>query len=413
MVTDIPNHHRKRKLFHTFSLMKIRIPRRASLASFAALQILSFGGSALAKTPQILETKIISQEPGAYCAWPTVGRRRSGELWAVYSGGREYHLCPFGRVHAMVSRDNGRSWSWPRVLLDTALDDRDAGFLETSKGTLLVTTVPARSYEAVLRTGMAHVEYTGGRWTDAPLSAEQRTRWEAAFRPVRDAGLKPGQVLLRSTDGGATWSAPIDTLVNAPHGPIQLRDGRLLYVGKQWWISSPKLSACESSDDGQTWQLLSDLPTRAGDDLPQYCEPHAVETEDGKILVQWRYPRVGLLQSVSTDGGRTWSPPEPLFYGFPPHLLRLRDGRLLTTYGHRRAPFGNQARVSSDNGTTWGEPFLLTGADTQVDLGYPSTVELDDATLLTTYYEWLPQTRRAAIHQIIWKLPGRETAGEK
>ena len=31
-------------------------------------------------------------------------------------------------------------------------------------------------------------------------------------------------------------------------------------------------------------------------------------------------------------------------WGLPSHLLRLRDGRLLMTYGYRRAPFGNQAR---------------------------------------------------------------------
>lgn len=91
----------------------------------------------------------------------------------------------------------------------------------------------------------------------------------------------------------------------------------------------------------------------------------------------------------------------------------MRDGRLLTTYGHRRAPFGNQARVSSDNGATWGEPLVLTGADIQVDLGYPSTVELDDGTLLSACYEWQPQTRHAAIRQITWKLPQQNAASKK
>ena len=31
------------------------------------------------------------------------------------------------------------------------------------------------------------------------------------------------------------------------------------------------------------------------------------------------------------------------------------------TYGHRRAPLGNQARVSSDEGRTWSEPMILSG----------------------------------------------------
>ena len=36
-----------------------------------------------------------------------------------------------------------------------------------------------------------------------------------------------------------------------------------------------------------------------------------------------------MLQTESKDGGRTWSPLRALnFVGYPPHLLRLRDGRL-------------------------------------------------------------------------------------
>ena len=34
----------------------------------------------------------------------------------------------------------------------------------------------------------------------------------------------------RSYDGGVTWDDPVPTLSSAPHGPIVLRDGRLLYV---------------------------------------------------------------------------------------------------------------------------------------------------------------------------------------
>lgn len=40
----------------------------------------------------------------------------------------------------MISQDEGRNWSWPRVLFDSAIDDRDAGILATARGTLLVTS---------------------------------------------------------------------------------------------------------------------------------------------------------------------------------------------------------------------------------------------------------------------------------
>ena len=48
------------------------------------------------------------------------------------------------------------------------------------------------------------------------------------------------------------------------------------------------------------------------------------------------------------------------------------------TYGHRRAPFGNQARISDDSGQNWSEAMILLGDASSGDLGYPSTEELDD-----------------------------------
>src|SRR5262249_54054067 len=73
---------------------------------------------------------VISKQPPLYHGWPTLARRRGGQLVLVCSGGRESHVCPFGRVEMMTSED-GRTWTWPRVLLDSATDDRDAGVVET------------------------------------------------------------------------------------------------------------------------------------------------------------------------------------------------------------------------------------------------------------------------------------------
>ncbi len=86
----------------------------------------------LAEPATILETKVISRQPEFYHGWPTVARRANGELWLTWSGGRDAHVCPFGLVHSMTSRDDGKTWTWPRVLLDTATDDRDSGVLETA-----------------------------------------------------------------------------------------------------------------------------------------------------------------------------------------------------------------------------------------------------------------------------------------
>ena len=371
----------------------------AATAAFAILP--SRKGRAAAPPAVILETKVISQDSRFYNGWPTVCRRASGQLVVTCSGGREGHVCPFGRVEMMTSDDDGKSWSYPRVLLDGAIDDRDSGVLETAKGTLLVTTFTSIAYEDSLAKAN----------TDKKWPAEQLTRWNAvnARMPAEARKKELGVWMIRSTDGGVTWSERYDSLVNSPHGPIQLSDRRLLYAGKDLWRPGERVGVCESTDDGQSWRWLADIAPAEGHSHTEYHELHAVETGDGRMLVQIRnhnktYERE-TLQCESTDGGKTWTKPASIgVWGLPSHLLKLRDGRLLMSYGHRRAPLGNQARVSTDQGRTWSEPIILSGDGITGDLGYPSTVELSDSTLLTVWYERMKDSPNAVLRQARWRL---------
>jgi hypothetical protein len=355
---------------------------------------------------RILETKIISLRPTNYHGWPTLGRRRLGQVVVVCSGGREEHVCPFGRVEMMVSNDMGKTWGWPQVLLDSAIDDRDAGVIETARGTLLVTTFTSLAYERPLQEAEKRKPGTAGAWP-----AERLERWQLAHRRLdaaqRQAQL--GQWMIRSTDGGVTWSARYPSVVNSPHGPIQLADGRLLYAGKELWTGQRRVGVCESTDDGLSWRWLADIPVRAGDTAANYHELHAVETTDGRLVVHIRNHNKAnqneTLQSESSDGGKTWSVPRSIgVWGLPSHLLRLRNGNLLMSYGYRREPFGNQARLSADQGRTWSEPLVLSSDGYSRDLGYPSTVELEDGTLLTVWYELKKDSPRAVLRQARWQI---------
>ncbi|HOC55030.1 MAG TPA: sialidase family protein [Verrucomicrobiota bacterium] len=357
---------------------------------------------------EVIDTRVISRQPQSYHGWPTVARRRNGQLLLVCSGGREGHVCPFGRVELMVSSDEGRNWGWPQVLLDGATDDRDAGVLETARGSILVTTFTSLAYEQTLEKARARKTGEAGGWAPERLDA-----WQAAHNRLtaeqRRAEL--GQWMIRSTDGGVTWSARYPTIVNSPHGPAQLADGRLLYAGVELWTGKRRVGVCESRDDGQTWRWLAEIPARPGDDPKQYHELHAVETGDKRILVQIRNHNSAnegeTLQTESTDGGKTWSVPRAIgVWGLPSFLLRLRDGQLLMTYGHRRAPLGNQARVSPDHGRTWSEPVIISGDGVSGDLGYPSTVELEDKSLLSVWYEVMRGMPHAVLRQAHWRLKG-------
>jgi Neuraminidase (sialidase) len=62
------------------------------------------------------------------------------------------------------------------------------------------------------------------------------------------------------------------------------------------------------------------------------------------------------------------------------------SGTLISTFSHRKKPYGIWAIFSEDNGETWNDEFILHhGYDTD-DLGYPSTIELDNGDLITAFY---------------------------
>jgi hypothetical protein len=325
---------------------------------------------------EILWRRVICKQPGRYIGWPTIARTTGGELLVVFSGDREEHICPWGKTGLVRSSDEGETWTDPVVIRDTPLDDRDAGIIQTQRGTLVVSWFTSVAFEN-------QPEFENNEsWQRqaAALTPADRERWT-------------GRWTHRSEDGGATWEEPVRTQGSAPHGPIQLRDGRLLYLGTCFVEGERIMGAEESTDDGRSWQLIGSVP------VPDYMnygmgEPHLAEADSGRIVGMFRSGAtddVGryLLQSESDDGGRTWTHVHPTqILGYPPHLISLADGTLLVAYGRRVPPFGEWACVSRDEGTSWdaAEEVLLAGSAND-DLGYPASAQLEDGSILTIYYQ--------------------------
>ena len=363
---------------------------------------------------QVRDVRTISTHR-SYHGWPTVARLETGELLVVVSAGRERHVCPFGQVHLLRSSDDGRSWTGPEILANGPLDDRDAGILQTRRGTLLVNWF----------TSIAWLESLN--WTECHDHEALRNHGEDGYfarcRKIRalltDDVIQRelGVWMVRSTDGGRHWEEKYWVAAGSgtPHGPIELADGNLLFVGN--WRDCPvaaradkpitTLGARLSRDEGRTWELIGTIPERPCDNPGAYHEPHAVQLPDGRIIVHIRNHNEQdgghILQCESADGGRTFSVPRDTgLVGLPAHLLLLRDGRLLTTYGYRHPPFGNRAAVSSDGGRIWSAPMVLDEKPEPRDLGYPSTVELADGSLVSVWYEQLPGETLASVQAARW-----------
>jgi len=389
--------------------MRQRLSRRAALA-IGLTSPWAAGLRAQTDRPssgaEIIDLRVISWKPPLYHGWPTLARRKNGELLLAFSGGREKHVCPFGRLELMKSSDNGTNWGWPQVLYDGPIDDRDAGIVEIKSGSILVTTFTSLAYEPILARAETAQPGQPGAFEDPKLLPEWRAAHQRLTAEQRRQEL--GCYMLRSTDGGISWSARYRVPINSPHGPVALSDGRVLYAGKALWQDG-RVGVCHSTDDGVTWEWLATITPRPGDNPQEYHELHAVEAADGTLICHIRNHNTAnlreTLQCESQDGGRTWTLPHAIgVWGLPSHLLRLQDGRLLMSYGYRRQPFGVQVRLSADHGRSWGEPITLTQDGLGGDLGYPSTVQCDDGTLVTVWYEVINGSPLAQLRQARWKL---------
>lgn len=356
---------------------------------------------------------LVCRLPGqrfSYFGWPTVARLADGTLLVASSGLRAGHVCPYGKTVLNISRDQGATWSPPRVIQDSLIDDRDAGLCAWGQDKLLVTWFRSDTRQ-----------YRHEEW----IAATERAAWDSVFATWTDAAVHAlcGSFAMLSTDAGATWGTPIRVPVSAPHGPIRLASGDLLYLGKPYgtWadMAHAPISAARSDDDGRTWQLLGQVPLAPATVAANYHEPHVVELPGGMLLGVIRIehhggqslaaagiPSFSLMQTASADGGQTWQPARPLgFHGSPPHLLRHSSGVLVLTYGYRQAPYGQRVAFSHDDGATWEHDWIIRADGPDGDLGYPSTVELADGQLFTVCYQKISGDPQCSILWSRWSLP--------
>lgn len=191
-------------------------------------------------------------------------------------------------------------------------------------------------------------------------------------------------VLKRSTDGGRTWSERMPTppswetsketpTIHRVVGP----DGKKRLIV---WSGLYPARLAVSEDDGHTWSELKPAGAWGGIVVMGFVEPlrtgrgHylAMFHDDGRFFTaqpQQKNPvEFTLYQTRSTDGGLTWSAPQPVWRGTEVHLcepgaIRSPDGKQLAVLLRENSRRKNSHVIfSSDEGQTWSEPRELPGA---------------------------------------------------
>lgn len=252
----------------------------------------------------------------------------------------------------MRSTDEGKTWSKPKVMLDTPDDDRHPAFVEPhGPDGMLICSV---------------FTYPGAE--------------RAAY--LQDPKLAHRTAIIRSFDHGKSWDKevirlPSPFLSDETNGPmIMLKDGSiLLTVSGAPKEGGPAQAACFTSQDrGATWKLLSTI--KADHNLD---EANATQLSDGRLVMMAR-PEGDI--SWSSDEGRTWT--TPATFGmrlYAPSLYTLRDGTLVCLHGSY-VRGGLRIIFSADGGQTWIAPAKDYGFLVDNCYGYAKAFELPDGTLL-------------------------------
>ena len=268
--------------------------------------------------------------------------------WSEFYGGSgaDHGLA---RLSGKISKDGGKTWGEKYTLVenDGGRNVMEVNFLRSKKGDIFI------------------------------------------FYCQKNSEKKDCRVMMRtSTDEGKTW---VDPLQISPSGKytgltngrsLRLASGRILLEA---WEAGDGYCYL-SDDDGKTWRESARVQPGDG------CwEPAAIELNDGRVLFMMRTGLGGQYQSLSDDGGETWSTPVPSALkgtAAPVSLSRIpTTGDLLAIWNHnpgasRRNPL--TAAISKDEGETW-EHFRNIEETPEGGWAYPAITWVDGKGLLTYF----------------------------
>ena len=292
-------------------------------------------------------------EARKYQGIPGIERAPGGRLWAVWYAGKIWE-DQYNYVVAVTSGDDGKTWSDLKFVIDPDGDGSmrvsDPCFWLDPQGRLWLFWW-LNAYGDELNT------VTMAMTTDNPDAESPQ------------------------------WSAPRvickGVMLNKP---IVTRAGEWL-LPTAIWFTDGSCRAMVSVDKGKTWSLRGTANVQKNQRNAD--EPMIVERRDGSLLQLVRTV-FGIAQSVSKDGGRTWT--ESMDY-LPNatsrfYLRSLASGNfLLIKHGPLDKKIGRShltAYLSDNEGKTWKGGLVLDERD---NVSYPDGTQSPDGTI-RVIYDW-------------------------
>jgi len=343
---------------------------------------------------------IIYKDSLFYSAFPSVVKRPDGEFLVAFRRAPDRRL--FGQQGishtdpnsylVLVRSLDGETWTKePELIFAHPFGgSQDPCLLKLNDGTLICTS------------------YTWGLIRpDADSILKRKLTLVQGEAKHSHAFTFMGGYLVRSVDGGRTWSGPIypasvpaDIQVDIFGNKLSAYNRGALCEGKNgriYWAVAAKdaespsktsVYLMTSDNQGLSWNYSAPI---AVDKKISFDETSIMETPKGDLVAFLRtadMPNEYSCIARSTDGGKSFQWQSLGFYGYPLHALKLPDNRVLLTYGYRHKPYGIRARILNAECTDFASApeFTIRDDGGNGDLGYSWSEMMDQNRVLVAYY---------------------------
>ena len=311
---------------------------------------------------------------------PGLTTLKDGRLMAVYDirWNTYYDLQADIDIGYQTSSDGGRTWSRMGVAMDLGefgglpKDQNGCGdpcvLVDSNTGNIFVFAIWAHGLEG-----------------KSSIFASS-----SGLDPIDVAQL----AMVKSTDGGKTWSKPVSitpkvkdpadaTIFQGPGCGITMQDGTLV-VPIQIWDKDkvPSAGIMYSKDGGDTW-TVSNMATN------HVCEDQVTEISPGVLMLNMRNHGTRDRTRkvfVTSDLGKTWTPHasndvliEPVCQA---SILKAGDLLLFANPASTKTRNMFTVRASEDLGATWSRSLLL---DEEGGWGYSCMAMIDGETVGILY----------------------------
>ena len=370
-----------------------------------------------------------------------VAQLKNGDVVVTFNETRGLRHEDFDTIFMVRSKDNGRTFDpstrvqvWP--LPGNPLKDyygADCPLItQISDGTLLVNHLTTSFQRRFLDRGLSFdlqgpVPGTGltakGILEDMGPQSENVGRMKGA----------EGTWISRSNDNGYTWEPgypinneplrwimPSDSILELPNGTLLMAVLGQLDTRRERKDQEPIRSVLLRSDNkGLSWEHWSTIafdPAR----IISFDEPALGRTKDGVLVAMMRTEHLprgrhqNMWVAYSHNDGESWSRPEATnIWGYPADLVLLNDGRMLSTYGYRRPPWGVRGCISED-GLSWDVANEFTireggvapaGTSAWWHIGYPHSVQLQNGQIFSVDHQFTDREPFAQfVVGVLWDL---------